>query len=45
MMKPFTMRVFAEDLKDCTWEQKAISVASHFSSAAPFAARATPLPV
>lgn len=29
MMKPFTMRVFADALADCTWEQKAISVASH----------------
>jgi len=29
MMKPFTMRVFADVLSDCTWEQKAISVASH----------------
>ena len=30
MMKPFTMKVFADDLADCTtWEQKAISVASH----------------
>lgn len=29
MMKPFTMKVFADDLAGCTWEQKAISVASH----------------
>ncbi|MBX2802998.1 MAG: asparaginase [Myxococcales bacterium] len=29
MMKPFTMKVFAEELKDCSWEQKAIAVASH----------------
>jgi L-asparaginase II len=29
MMKPFTMKVFAAELEDCTWEQKAIAVASH----------------
>jgi L-asparaginase len=29
MMKPLTLKVFANDLKDLTWEQKAISVASH----------------
>ena len=29
MMKPFTLRVFAKELEDCSWEQKAISVASH----------------
>ena len=29
MMKPFTMKVFTDVLADCTWEQKAISVASH----------------
>ncbi len=29
MMKPFTLKVFADDLEDCSWEQKAISVSSH----------------
>jgi L-asparaginase II len=29
MMKPFMIRVFRDELADCTWEQKAISVASH----------------
>ncbi|MED5372845.1 MAG: asparaginase [Myxococcota bacterium] len=29
MMKPFMMKVFAQDLADRSWEQKAISVASH----------------
>ncbi len=29
MMKPLTMKVFAEDLADMSWRQKAISVASH----------------
>ena len=29
MMKPFTMKVFADELSECSWEQKAISVASH----------------
>ena len=29
MMKPFTMKVFASELADRSWEQKAISVASH----------------
>ena len=29
MMKPFTMKIFAEALRSCTWEQRAISVASH----------------
>jgi L-asparaginase len=29
MMKPFTLKVFADVLADCTPEQKAISVASH----------------
>ncbi len=29
MMKPLMMKVFTNVLKDCTWEQKAISVASH----------------
>jgi len=29
MMKPFTIRVFAKELEECTWEQRAISVASH----------------
>ncbi|HZU52342.1 MAG TPA: asparaginase [Holophagaceae bacterium] len=29
MMKPLMVKVFAEALADCTWEQKAIAVASH----------------
>src|SRR5688500_3421947 len=29
MMKPFTVRVFANELAGCTTEQKAISLASH----------------
>ena len=29
MMKPLTMKVFVDDLAELTWEQKAISVASH----------------
>jgi L-asparaginase II len=29
MMKPFTMKVFADVLSECSWKQKAISVASH----------------
>ncbi|HHO53584.1 MAG TPA: hypothetical protein ENK18_22610 [Deltaproteobacteria bacterium] len=29
MMKPFTMKVFVDALSECTWEQRAISVASH----------------
>jgi len=29
MMKPFMIRVFADELATCTWEQKAIAVASH----------------
>lgn len=29
MMKPLMMKVFTEELADTTWEQKAISVASH----------------
>ena len=29
MMKPFMMKVFAEELAGLDWEQKAISVASH----------------
>ncbi len=29
MMKPLMMKVFTDVLADCTWEQKAISVASH----------------
>ena len=33
MMKPFYIKVFAEELSDCDWKQKAISVASHNGSA------------
>ena len=29
MMKPFMIKEFTEELKYCSWEQKAISVASH----------------
>lgn len=29
MMKPLMMKVFAKELEGCTWEQRAISVASH----------------
>lgn len=29
MMKPLTMKVFARELADCSWEQKAIALASH----------------
>ena len=29
MMKPLTLKVFARELADCTWEQKAIALASH----------------
>lgn len=29
MMKPLTIKVFADVLADCSWEQKAISLASH----------------
>lgn len=29
MMKPFTIKVFSDALAACSWEQKAISVASH----------------
>ncbi len=29
MMKPLMMKVFASELADCTWEQKAIALASH----------------
>ncbi|MEQ1572243.1 MAG: asparaginase, partial [Myxococcota bacterium] len=29
MMKPLTLKVFTDELRDCTWEQKAISLASH----------------
>lgn len=29
MMKPLMVKVFAEELAGCTWEQKAIAVASH----------------
>jgi len=29
MMKPVTLKVFAHELRDMSWEQKAISVASH----------------
>ena len=29
MMKPFMLKAFTEELEDCSWEQKAISVASH----------------
>lgn len=29
MMKPLTMKVFAKELADCSWEQKAIALASH----------------
>jgi L-asparaginase len=29
MMKPLTMKVFADVLSDCDWDQKAISLASH----------------
>ena len=29
MMKPFMLKAFVEELSDLTWEQKAISVASH----------------
>jgi L-asparaginase len=29
MMKPLTLKVFTEVLRECTWEQKAISLASH----------------
>ena len=32
MMKPLLMKVFVDELKDCTSKQKAISVASHCSS-------------
>lgn len=29
MMKPLMMKVFTQELEDCTWEQKAIAVSSH----------------
>jgi L-asparaginase II len=29
MMKPLAMKVFVEELADCSWEQKAIALASH----------------
>jgi L-asparaginase II len=29
MMKPFMLKAFTEELEDCSWEQKAIAVASH----------------
>ncbi len=29
MMKPLVMKVFADELADCTWEQKAIAQSSH----------------
>ena len=29
MMKPFMLKAFTKELEDCSWEQKAISVASH----------------
>ena len=29
MMKPFMLKAFTDELSDATWEQKAISVASH----------------
>lgn len=29
MMKPLAMKVFAKELEPCSWEQKAIAVASH----------------
>lgn len=29
MMKPLMVKVFAKELEDCTWEQRAIAVASH----------------
>ena len=29
MMKPFTMKALVDELSGCTWEQKAIAVASH----------------
>jgi L-asparaginase len=29
MMKPLTLKVFSEVLQECSWEQKAISLASH----------------
>ena len=29
MMKPFMLKAFTDELADCSWEQKAIAVASH----------------
>ncbi len=29
MMKPFSMKVFVDDLAECSWTQKAIAVSSH----------------
>ena len=29
MMKPFMLKAFTDELSDCSWEQKAIAVASH----------------
>ena len=29
MMKPFMLKSFVKELEDCSWEQEAISVASH----------------
>ena len=29
MMKPFMLKAFTDELDDCSWEQKAIAVASH----------------
>ena len=29
MMKPFMLKAFTKELEDCSWEQKAIAVASH----------------
>ena len=29
MMKPFMLKAFTDELEDCSWEQKAIAVASH----------------
>lgn len=33
MMKPFYIKAFADELSDCNWKQKAISVASHNGTA------------
>lgn len=44
MMKPLMIKVFTKELADCTWEQKAISVASHNGDTEHVAAATSLLP-